>query len=264
MKTRNKILLGISISLVFFGINTPLFSQTSGSLSFSCSTTAPSGDWGNKHVLAIWIENSENPSAFIKTKAKYGNEDDHLTSWVAKSGKNLVDAVTGSTLSSYATRSVIWDGTNVSSVVVPDGDYKIFIEMGWGKNKTSQHSVFSFTFTKGPNAVQLTPAGNENYSNVVVNWEPLTTLVESDSESAILSVFPNPTSGALNLKISQSIPSASIVVQNALGALVFERKLENGFTGDVNIDLRAYANGLYFVSLRSPSQQYIYKVMLQK
>lgn len=106
----------------FLSLSIGVQAQTAGSLTFSCATTAPSGSWGNKHVLAVWIENAKNPTAFIKTNSKYGHEDDHLTSWVSKSGKNLVDAVSGATLSSYGKQSVIWDGTDISHNVVIDGD----------------------------------------------------------------------------------------------------------------------------------------------
>ena len=93
----SKILAALILCLGFIY---PLSAQTTGTLNFSSNTTAPSANWGNKHVAAIWIQNNANPSVFIKTNAKYGSEDDHLTSWVPVSGKNLVDAVTGSTLGS--------------------------------------------------------------------------------------------------------------------------------------------------------------------
>ena len=158
-------------------ISTNTLAQTAGSLTFSCATDAPSGTWGTKHVLAIWIEDTQNPSKFVKTRAKYGHEDDHLSVWSAISGKNIVDAVTGATLTSYDTRSAIWDGTDVNSNVVADGTYKVFIEMGWGRDKNTQHAVTSFTFTKGTDFVQLTPTGNSNYSDIMIEWQPTVTFV---------------------------------------------------------------------------------------
>ena len=106
-------------------------------------------------------------------------EDDHLTSWVPISGKNLVDAVTGSTLGSYGSLSIDWDGADVFHNVVMDGDYSIYIEMGWGKNKTNDHATSMFSFTKGPSAQQLTPAGDSHYSAISINWQPTVTLISS-------------------------------------------------------------------------------------
>ncbi len=172
--------------IVFLSLSINAFSQTAGELTFSCSTYAPTGSWGNKHVLAIWVMDTKDPANFIKTKAKYGHQDDHLTSWTAMSGKNLVDAVTGATLTSYGTESVLWDGTDVNSTVVPDGNYNVYIEMGWGRDKINQHAVLSFTFTKGADAVQLTPTGTSNYSDVSVEWKPTVTLA-NDFENNKLS-----------------------------------------------------------------------------
>jgi hypothetical protein len=259
------ILFPVVLSLVFLLSNSVLtYSQTAGTLSFSCSTNAPSGNWGNKHVLAIWIENTQSPSAFIKTKAKYGNEDDHLTSWVAKSGKNKVDAVTGATLGSYSTQSIIWDGTDVNSNVVPDGNYKVFIEMGWGKDKTAQHSVSSYTFTKGVDVVNLTPAGNDNYSNVSIAWTPSVTFSDALENSELVSVFPNPSNGIIKLDFKKSIPSAKIRIENELGSLVYAKNLETDFTGLFQVDLSSFSNGLYLVKVISPEQKFVYKVILNR
>jgi len=256
----------ISIFCLFllFILSTGVYSQTAGILNFSCKTYAPTGNWGNKHVLAVWIENDQNPSKFIKTRSKYGHEDDHLTSWVAKSGKNLVDAVTGATLSSYDNQTVIWDGTDVNSNVVEDGTYNVFIEMGWGSDKVNQHSVMSFSFTKSAEAVQLSPAGNSNYSDVSVSWTPQVTFVNSINENKPVSVFPNPSSGKITLDFKSPVHSAIVSVQNENGSSLYSKKMENDFTGVLTIDLNSFANGVYFVRISAPDKQYNYKVLLNK
>ena len=263
MKTLKNItgFLGLVIFLI---ISVTLNAQTAGSLTFSCTTAAPSGNWGNKHVLAVWIEDTKTPSVFIKTKAKYGYEDDHLTSWVPKSGKNTVDAVTGATLSAYGKQSVIWDGTDVKSTVVPDGNYNVFIEMGWGKDKVAQHAVTSFTFNKSGSAVHLTPAGNSNYSDVSIDWVPSVTLISSIDNPDAVNVYPNPTRGNINLNFTSKLASAKVDVENSSGTTVYRNNIENGFTGLMNIDLSAYANGLYFIKITAPDKQFVYKVLLNK
>jgi hypothetical protein len=264
MKNICRIIAGTAIFATFTAFTSKAYSQTSGNLTFSCNSTAPSGNYGSKCVMAIWIENTQSPSVFIKTNAKYGHEDDHLTSWVPKSGSNTTDAVTGATLASNNTPSVIWNGTNVSKVVVADGTYKVFIEMGWGKDKVVQHSVVSFTFEKGPGAVHLTPVGNAYYSNVIINWVPLTTLNNITEDLKSLCVFPNPSNGIINLEIKQNLPSAQVEVKNSLGALVYRKNIEEGFVGIMNLDLNSFSNGLYFLKVTSVDQQYVYKIILQK
>ena len=256
--------ISLSGFVILMFLSTALFSQTAGNLTFSCSTSAPSGSWGDKHVLAIWIEDTKNPSVFIKTKAKYGNEDDHLTSWIPKSGKNVVDAVTGATLSTYGKQTVIWNGTDVKGNVVADGTYNVFIEMGWGRDKVAQHAVVPFTFTKSTSEAHLTPTGTGNYSNVTLDWVPAVTLVESVDKTEGISIYPNPTKGPVNLKFSGYQSSAKLFVENASGSTVFQKNIEKGFSGLLNIDLSIYSNGMYFVKIIDPENQFVYKVMLNK
>ena len=244
-------------------VYTKLSGQTTGNLTFSCSTAAPAGNWGNKHVLAIWITNSENPAVFIKTNAKYGSEDDHLTAWGAVSSKNLVDAVTGPTLSSYGTSTIIWNGTNTNELVVPDGTYNVFIEMGWGKDKVNQHSIISFSFSKGPDAVHLNPTGNSNYSAVSVDWVPLVTLTNKEVGEKSVAVFPNPTTGIFQLKFAEPIQSSIVLVISASGSTVFQQSLPNNFHGNLDVDLRAVANGIYFIKIITDKRQFNYKIYLK-
>ena len=264
MKTEKIPILKVCLLAAFLSFTAIVYSQTAGTLTFSCNTTAPSGTWGLKHVLAVWIQNTATPSIFIKTKAKYGNQDDHLTSWIAVSNYSVVDATTGSTLTAYGTQSVVWNGTDVNNVVVPDGNYNVYIEMGWGSNKTTQHAVTSFQFTKGQNAQKLSPAATENYTDVVVDWAPKVTMVEAVENSNLVSVFPNPTGGKLKLDFKNPVYSAKLSVENEAGATVFQKSLENGQTGVSDIDLSRFANGLYYINLTTGKQKYVYKVILNK
>ena len=257
-------LAGIFIVNVFLSSSTDIWVQTAGKLTFSCNTTAPSGTWGNKHVLAVWIENAQSPSVFIKTKSKYGNEDDHLTSWVPKSGKNVVDAVTGATLTSYGNQTVIWNGTNVNNVVVADGTYNVFIEMGWGQDKVAQHSVMSFSFTKSNTSVHLTPAGNSYYSAVSIDWVPTVTLINSVFNPDMVSVFPNPTKGIINLRFSDNLNFSRVYVENPVGVTVVQKKIAPQNNGEMDIDLSSYSNGMYFVKVMTSDNQFIYKVLVNK
>lgn len=256
-------------ALLFIVINVGLtissaYSQTAGTLTFSCNTTAPNGTWGTKHVLAVWLENTASPTVFIKTKAKYGNQDDHLTFWTVKSGKNLVDAVTGSTLASYNTVSVTWNGTNIAGTVVPDGTYNIYIEMGWGSNKTADHSVTSFTFTKGASSQHLTPTGTANYSNVVIDWATIATLIGTTENFDNICVYPNPSTGLVNINFNRELNAASLIVVNSLGKTVISERNIKIPEGPEFIDLSAYPNGMYFITIQSENLKYTYKVLITR
>lgn len=237
--------------------------QTVGTLTFSTDTYAPTGTWGNKHVLAVWLENTANPSVFIKTNAKYGYEDDHLTSWLQQTNGNLVDAVTGATLGSYGKISLTWNGTDIKGTVVPDGDYNIWIEMGWGSNKTTAHAVNSFTFTKGPARDVRTYTATTNYTNVQAEWAPLATLAGSTENLDNLNVFPNPTAGKVIIDFKKELAKASIKVTDATGKTLFAQKDMKVQAGAKAIDLSAYPQGIYFINIESDDLKYNFKVLMK-
>lgn len=237
--------------------------QTVGTLTFSTDTYAPSGTWGNKHVLAVWLENTANPSVFIKTNAKYGYEDDHLTSWIQQTNSNVVDAVTGATLGAYGKISVTWNGTDINGTVVPDGDYNIWIEMGWGSNKTTAHAVNSFTFTKGKVRDVRTNAGTVNFTNVQLEWNPLATLAGTTEGFDNVNVFPNPTTGKVIIDFKKEMAKASIRVTDAAGKTIFAQKDTKVQAGTRAIDLSANPGGIYFINIESGDLKYNYKILMK-
>lgn len=162
--------------------------QTSGTLSFSVTTKSAGGNYSPRHLLAIWIENTG--GTFIKTKIKYGNSYlQYLNVWKSKSGSNVVDATTGQTLQSHGTRTFTWNATNVSGALVPDGDYKIWIQM---TDKNANGATANVTFTKGPNAISnQTFADQGNYTQTSLSWTPSTGIIENTSDFDF-TVYPNP------------------------------------------------------------------------
>jgi len=241
------------------------YSQTAGTLTFSSGTTAPSSDYGLKHVLVVWLENTANPSVFIKTRAKFGktSNDDHLAEWAAKSNSNLVDAVTAATLTSYGTITGTWDGTNVSETVVPDGTYNLYIEMGWGEG-TNDHAAKFFSFTKGATAQHLTPTGTTNFTNVVIDWNPVATLIGSVENFDNVNVYPNPTTGIVNINFSNELQGASMKVVNSVGKTVVSESNIKIPVGTKLIDMSKYQSGLYIITFESGNLKYNYKVLIDK
>lgn len=168
--------------LMFLGLFTQTFNaQTSGTLTFNCTTIAHTGFSGTKNVLAIWIQT--NSGAFVKTYYRYagGGTSDHLPTWAVNSGGtaanclsascNIVGATTGATLNGAVTKSITWDGTDLSGNQMPDGVYKVTIQETWNHG-TSGTVTRSFSFTKGPNSDIQTPATDANFSNLSLQWIP--------------------------------------------------------------------------------------------
>ncbi len=171
------ILLMISISIIITGFSTPddeksKLETTGGELSFTVRTVSAGGNYAPSHVLAIWVEYDGD---FVKTRKAMANQrKQYLYTWKAStqaagSVYNVVDAITGSTLTSHQTHTVTWDCTDLDGNIVPDGEYVVLTEF------TSQHAqgpVYELSFTKGPDAVSLTPADETYFKDIELEFTP--------------------------------------------------------------------------------------------
>lgn len=259
-----KALLLLLTYLLCLGLNSQ--AQTAGTFTFKINPVAHSGSYGAKHVVAIWIENAA--GTFVKTKLRQssGSTIDHLATWTTKSASNIVDATTGATLTSYSPLTVSWDGTNVSKVVVADGDYKVLIEMAWDNSKTTQKTVTSFTFTKGSAALHLAPANTSLFTDIAMDWVPVAMGVENISESKNVKVFPNPSKGFINVDFKLLESDCQVQIANSVGDIVYEAKIAKGTSGIHATDLSKNANGIYLVNIlhANEADNLHYKIILSK
>jgi hypothetical protein len=253
---------GIFLILFFFA-TLVLMSQTPGTLSFSVTTTS-AGGYSPAHLLAIWIEN--NSASFIKTKIKYSSSGnlDHLQTWVTKSGQNVVDATTGATLSAHGTITFLWNGTNVTGTVVPDGDYSIWLEMAWASSLTTGKTVNSFPFTKGTSTYHSTPVNTTNFLSPVIDWTPASTGMEGVLENKEIIVYPNPSTGLINIDFKNPHQEGVIEVISMNGKVVFTDKISDVSAGKRTIDLSSLSDGIYFCRLRFLSEEIIFSVILKR
>jgi hypothetical protein len=228
------------------------FAQTAGTFSFTVTPVAHSGNWGSKHVLAVWIQ--DNSDSFIRTEFRYwGNgTNDHLPNWKANSNENTTDATTGATLSAYSTKTFTWDGTDLSGTTVPDGDYKVTIEECWSHG--SSNVTKSFTFTKSESESHLTPEDDADFTNVVLDWVPSTTGIEAVEGSNELSVYPIPTHDKINIDLKTNSQACNLYIVNILGQEVYSEKEHKIYSGVKSIDLSTFHNGIYFVEVEINSK----------
>jgi hypothetical protein len=251
--------------------------QTAGTLTFSFTPTSHTGYQGTKNALAVWIQTSA--GGFVKTKLRYagaGNgTSDHLPTWAVNSGGtstncmatacNKTDATTGATLASFTAKTITWDGKNVSGTTngttVADGVYKVTIESTWNHGTTGT-TVVSYSFTKGPNAVHLTPTGDANFSNIKLDWVPTSsTGIDDAKQNAGVSIYPNPTNGILNIDFNKA---NTIRLVNMLGSIVIEEKVSESAPGTKSLDLTNFSNGIYWVNVSNSEGSWNYKVILNK
>jgi hypothetical protein len=261
---KTSLMRGIVVVLILlFVLSADLSAQTAGTLSFSVTTTS-SGGYSPDHFLAIWIENSS--ASFIKTKVRYTNSGDldHMQTWVTKSGQNVVDAITGSTLTTHGTITFLWNGTNVAGSVVPDGSYFVWLEMAWASSLSTGKTVNSYPFTKGVSAFHSTPANTANFTSMVLDWIPSTTSVEDALENKDVIVYPNPSKGILNVNFRNSAKECQIQLISESGHIEYNEKLVGLDAGVKTFDLTGLPNGSYYCTLRFPEKTIIFSIILVK
>jgi len=246
-----------------------LFSQTSGTFSFSVTTTS-TGGYSPRHLLAIWIQNnntSGSSSGFVKTKIKYANNSNtngHLQTWKASSGSNVVDAVTGSTLNTHGTVTFMWNGTDVTGTLVPDGEYYTWLEMAWDDPIPAGKTINSFPFTKGATLFTSTPANTTNFLDLSLTWTPLSTGIEGSMENEDIILYPNPSSGMIKIDFKKSEDECLIQVFSETGLLVHNERILNLQAGTRSFDLTALPSGIYYCTLHLQHKDLVFRIILAK
>jgi hypothetical protein len=238
------------------------FGQTAGTLTFSVTTTEPSGGYTNKFVLAVWIR--DNSGTFVKTKIKYANTRvQYLNVWVSNSGSNVVDATTGSTRTSHQTFTINWNATNVSAALVPDGDYQVWMQMA---DQNTNGPTNSVSFTKGPSGVHLTPANSGNFTNLVLDWVPLGVGINENDQKTNFSVSPNPVTKESMMSYSlDKLSDVTISVYDISGKLVKILLDKNQNAGNYTLPLAIDAKpGVYFVKFYTGTTQHTEKIMIAR
>ncbi len=127
-------------------------------------TTAFGRQYAPRNIGAIWIEDAG--GRFIRTLERWGKtRARYLTRFNAASNGNLVDAVTGATLSQHTTHNREWDLTDNTTCEVPSGDYRIVVETT-DYNGTGASAVFPFT--KGEMPATITPVDTTNFHDLLI------------------------------------------------------------------------------------------------
>ena len=217
-----------------------IYAQTEGTLTVTAATSSAGGNYAPKNIVAIWIEDQQ--GNFVKTLLAYAqNRKTHLNTWEASttaagSPFNTIDAITGATKTSHATRTCTWNGTDVNGNLVTDGSYKIRMELT-DKNSTGNYSTF--TFTKDTNPENQTPGNVPSFSSISINWEPVITSVKDNYLEKNYHIYPNPSSGICRIT-GENI--SEIQVSNVAGRLIY-----NG--NDAVVDISNQPDGIYLVKI---------------
>lgn len=266
-----RINISIVAVLLSFFYHSNVFSQTTGSMTFTFNNPKP-GNNASKNVMAIWIEDAN--GNFVKTRCRYwGNKTkDHLPSWKSKSSQNTVDAVTGATLFStssptaFGDKTITWDGTDADGNVVADGTYKILVESSWCNPEPAdnQHKFLStFTFEKGSTTSTVSPS-DTNLNNINIEWKPGSSGVKELENDISFSIYPNPTAGQLNIKFDSETEVKLINITSLEGKLIYTEKIANLTLLEKQLDIEDLANGPYYLEIVSKDGSVVTKSFIFK
>jgi len=151
----------------------PILAATQGVLTVQTATSKAGGPYDPRHCVVVWIEDAA--GNFVKTLLVYAkNYKTHLNIWQASTSKagseyNSVDAISGASRTVHSPITCTWNAKDFNGNIVPDGDYKVRMELT-DKNATGNYS--SFTITKSTSGFTQNPASVPSFSAITFKWEP--------------------------------------------------------------------------------------------
>ncbi len=143
-----------------------------GSLTFRVTTMRTYLGLDPINVVAIWV--TDGNGKFIRTLKKCATvREPFLLKWIASSKYNVVDAVTGATLTTQATHQVTWNCRNAAGKLVTNGVYQIRVEMTTQDAQGPITPINYLAFTKGKKAVTLAPANLPFFTGMALTYTPV-------------------------------------------------------------------------------------------
>jgi hypothetical protein len=121
-------------------------------------------------------------------------------------------------------------------------------EEGSSTNRLTRDTLYSYDY----NTKKILPESTSQYY-----YSDFTTSIKNTTSTTSLEVFPNPSSGNINIQISYPY-NATLKLYNELGILVYSQKLSSS-----NIDINNLSKGLYIVTLESEKGLSTQKLVVQ-
>jgi hypothetical protein len=232
--------------------------RTAGEVTLSFRTVTANGNYAPKHVLAVWVEDE---NGFVKSRlVRANNRKQYLYTWITASNYNEVDAVTGSTISSHQSHTVVWDCTDLEGMEVLDGIYTIHIEF---TEKHAQGPLYAINFIKGEEEQHLTPLDQDNFIDVQLDFVPQATGIELQELENEFLVFPNPGDGLFTIdKLPVETESISILDYSGKTILTWDRD-ELIHSESLQLDLRGLSGGIYILKLNVKRQSISRKLIIK-
>jgi hypothetical protein len=76
-------------------------------------------------------------------------------------------------------------------------------------------------------------------------------------------IYPNPSSGILNIEMPQSFSNALITITDATGRTVYEQSINNNSSNLATLQIQHLQSGLYILSINTGASKVTSKLMIQ-
>ena len=108
---------------------------------------------------------------------------------------------------------------------------------------------------------------SDNFSPKIYKWDSGNALSHNKdiASNIALNVSPNPSAGIVHIawQDTQNTPPQYLRISDAQGKIVFEKKGFDSNATSQSIDLKAVANGLYFIEIQNQNTRSVKKVVIQ-
>ena len=161
------------------GETTPT-TASGGQLTVTFTSVSQGGRYSPRNVGAVWIETGS--GTFVKTFERWaGVRATHLSVWAGASGgwgsffgggntEDKADAVSRATLSRHEAHMVTWDMHDLKGQVVPDGKYKIGVEVADDNFATAGSGYVEFE--KSPSGTMVMAPDQTPFTGLVIKYQP--------------------------------------------------------------------------------------------
>lgn len=230
------------------------------SVTFDFRTVTASGTFSPKHVLAVWVESAD---GFVKSrKVMASARKKYLYTWKAVSNENVVDAITGATLNTHQSHSVIWDCKDLDGQEVPDGEYIIRVEF---TEKHAQGPLQLVSFVKGDAALHTTPPDATYFKDMVLDFVPGSGIgIEHPDAEPAFCLQPNPCKSHCSIKMNETVRTVRVSILQMAGTSVYQQRYHNLHAGDnLALPVSDLPSGMYLVRLEYNGQIEQQKMILQ-
>jgi len=150
-----------------------------------------------------------------------------------------------------------WPAFELTGGMPDGGEYSgPGVDNGWFNPAAAGVGTHTITYT------YTDPTNCENFATETILVDPCTGMDELEGLSGTI-IYPNPTTGAVEVRFNKITGAVKISVVNTLNRIVYTETIEDINGNSLYLDLSSIAKGIYFIRLKTDKEEKALKVILQ-